>query len=64
MAIGNVVIYLVGVPWLMAATGWDLPTAIAKGVGPFLAGDALKLALAAGIFPFAWWVVGRGTDER
>lgn len=64
MAIGNVVIYLVGVPWLMAATAWDLPTAIARGVAPFLGGDALKLALAAGIFPFAWWVVGRGTDER
>ncbi len=64
MAVGNVVIYLVGVPWLMAATGWDLPTAIARGVAPFLVGDALKLALAAGIFPFAWWVVGRSTDER
>lgn len=64
MAVGNIVIYLVGVPWLMAATGWDLPTAVARGIAPFLAGDALKLALAAGIFPFAWWVVGRSTDER
>jgi hypothetical protein len=24
----------------------------------------IKLALAAGLFPIAWWVVGRNTDER
>jgi biotin transport system substrate-specific component len=64
MLVGNILIYLIGVPWLMAATGFDLPTAVAKGFVPFIAGDALKLALAAGIFPFSWWVVGRGTDER
>jgi biotin transport system substrate-specific component len=64
MFIGNVVIYLVGVPWLMAATGFDLGKAISLGVAPFLVVDAIKLALAAGLFPFAWWVVGRSTDER
>jgi len=64
MAAGNLIIYLVGVPWLMAALSWDLGTAIDKGVVPFLLGDALKLAFAAGIFPVAWWVVGRSTDER
>lgn len=64
MAIGNLVIYLVGVPWLMAATGFDLAKAYSAGVGPFLVGDAIKLALAAGLFPIAWWVVGRSTGER
>jgi biotin transport system substrate-specific component len=64
MALGNLVIYLVGVPWLMVATGWDFSKAFSLGVQPFLVGDAIKLLLAAGLFPFAWWVVGRGTQER
>lgn len=64
MALGNLAIYLVGVPWLMASTGFDPATAIALGVTPFLVGDALKLLLASGVFPFAWWVVGRASDER
>ena len=54
MLVGNVVIYLVGVPWLMAATGFDLATGLAKGVYPFLVGDLLKLALAEYVFPAAW----------
>ena len=64
MAIGNVVIYLIGVPWLMAVTGADLRTALAQGVTPFLIGDAIKLVLAAGTFRAAWWVIGRQPWER
>ena len=64
MALGNLVIYLVGLPWLMVATGWDFAKAFSLGVQPFLIGDAIKLLLAAGLFPLAWWVVGRGTEER
>jgi len=63
MAIGNVVIYLIGVPWLMAVTHMDLPTGIAQGLTPFLLGDAIKLVLAALAFPAAWWVVGRRAGE-
>jgi biotin transport system substrate-specific component len=63
MAIGNVVIYLVGVPWLMAVLHFDLATGIAKGLTPFLIGDAIKLILAAAAFPVAWWVVGRRAGE-
>lgn len=64
MAVGNVVIYLVGVPWLMAATGMPFGSAIEKGILPFLIGDAVKLALAGAAFPAAWWVVGRLPEER
>ena len=64
MLLGNVVIYLVGVPWLMAATGFDLATGLAKGLYPFLIGDLVKLALAGIIFPAAWWLVGRGDGTR
>jgi biotin transport system substrate-specific component len=63
MAIGNVVIYLIGVPWLMAVTHVDLATGIAQGLTPFLIGDAIKLILAALAFPAAWWVVGRRAGE-
>ena len=63
MAIGNVVIYLIGVPWLMVVLNVDLPNGIAKGLTPFLLGDAIKLILAAVAFPAAWWVVGRRAGE-
>jgi biotin transport system substrate-specific component len=63
MAIGNVVIYLIGVPWLMAFYQKDLAWGVANGLTPFLLGDAIKLILAAGAFPVAWWVVGRRAGE-
>jgi biotin transport system substrate-specific component len=57
MALGNIVIYAFGVPVLMAATGFGLSTALAKGVLPFLAGDALKIVLAAALLPGTWSLV-------
>jgi biotin transport system substrate-specific component len=64
MVIGDAVIYLIGIPWLMAARSLDLPTAIAGGLTPFLLWDAIKILLAAAVFPAAWWVVGRRPEER
>lgn len=64
MLLGNLVIYLVGLPWLMLATGQSASWTIENGLLPFLFGDALKLGLAAAAFPFAWWFVGRRADER
>ena len=60
-SIGNVVIYLVGVPWLAVALGVDLPTAIALGLTPFLVVDAIKLLAAAGV---PGGVVGRRAAGR
>lgn len=59
MVIGNAVIYTFGVGWLMSYLGVDLGTALALGLTPFLAGDALKIALAAGLLPATWRLVGR-----
>lgn len=64
MLIGSVAIYAVGLPWLMAATGFTPQETIQKGLVPFIPGDIIKLAIAAGIFPIAWWVVGRRPGER
>jgi biotin transport system substrate-specific component len=64
MLIGEVVIYAVGVPWLAVAAHFSPQVAIDEGLLPFVLGDALKLAIAAGLFPFAWWLVGRRADDR
>jgi biotin transport system substrate-specific component len=69
MLIGNVVVYLIGVPWLallalppeLAATRWQ--SAAEFGLSPFVVIDALKLVLAAVAFPAAWWIVGRRAGE-
>ena len=59
MTLGTVLIYAVGVPWLMAMTHSGLTTAISMGVRPFLVGDILKVLLAAGLLPGAWRLVRR-----
>lgn len=57
MVLGNLAIYAVGVPYLAwslhvgLGTGWDL------GMKNYLLGDALKIALAAGLLPGAWRLV-------
>ena len=63
MVLGNLAIYSVGVPWLMASTGMGLLTALEKGVVPFLIGDALKIAVAAALLPGTWALVSRFRKE-
>jgi biotin transport system substrate-specific component len=64
MAIGTAVIYAIGVPWLKVAAGLSWADAVAGGMTKFLLWDAAKLAVAAGIFPLAWWIIGRRPDDR
>lgn len=59
MIAGNLVIYAIGLPWLMAIVDVGLAKGLELGVTPFLAGDALKILLAAGLLPGAWALVGR-----
>ena len=56
MVLGNIVIYAIGVTWLARSLGVDIPKALELGAWPFLIGDALKIALAAGLLPAAWWL--------
>jgi biotin transport system substrate-specific component len=56
MVLGNLVIYAIGVSWLANSLAVDLPRALELGAWPFLVGDALKIALAAGLLPAAWWL--------
>ena len=58
MVLGNLAIYAVGVPGLVLIAGMDLAQALLVGVVPFLIGDALKIALAAGLLPATWKLIG------
>jgi biotin transport system substrate-specific component len=60
MVVGNLIIYACGIPWLMASTGMPLFAALEAGLWPFVLGDALKIALAAGLLPLTWRLAGRG----
>lgn len=63
MLAGTVVVYAVGVPWLAASLGVSLADAVELGLRPFVAGDVVKVALAAGLLPLAWRLVG-GVERR
>ena len=64
MAIGTAVIYAIGVPWLKVTAGLPWETAVSSGMTMFLIWDVAKLAVAAGIFPLAWWISGRRPEDR
>ena len=59
MLAAEVVIYAFGLTWLAIDLHLSAPATIADGLTPFLAGDAIKAALAAGLLPAAWWLAGR-----
>ena len=56
MVIGNVVLYLFGVGWLTILT--DVKTALITGLFPFIAGDVLKVMIAAVSLPAVWKLLG------
>lgn len=64
MLLGSVVIYTIGLPWLAVVASLTPADTIGQGLMPFVVGDALKLILAALLFPIAWWVVGRRPEDR
>ena len=49
MICGTLVLYAFGVSWLKIVTGMSPAKALTLGMFPFLIGDALKIAAAAGI---------------
>ncbi len=56
--VGNALIYVPGLLWLGILYGWDKPI-LEWGLTPFLAGDAIKLVLAALLVPAVWKLVGK-----
>lgn len=55
MGAGNVTIYVFGIPWLDHYVPSEV--VLSAGLYPFIAGDAAKLLLAAGIVPAGWSVL-------
>ncbi len=63
MVAGEIVMYGAGVLWLGAYLHVGLAKSIALGLTPFLAGDAIKAAVAAVLLPGTWRLVRRA-DSR
>jgi biotin transport system substrate-specific component len=55
----NVVIYLIGLPWLAVVLDTSLERTLELGLDPFVAGDVLKLYLAGALLQAAWRLVER-----
>jgi biotin transport system substrate-specific component len=58
MLIGEILIFTFGVAWLAAALHVPVTKAMELGLYPFVAGDVVKLLLAAGLMPAAWKLLG------
>lgn len=58
MLLGTVVVYAVGVPWLMSSLHVSFADAVHLGVRPFVTGDIVKVLLGAGLLPAAWRLAG------
>lgn len=52
--VGEVALYAIAIPWLMASLDVSVERALEAGLYPFVIGDALKLLVAAVILPAAW----------
>ena len=55
MVLGNIIIYAFGLAWLCLLAG--LNNALRTGLYPFIAGDAVKIALAAILLPGGWKIL-------
>lgn len=63
MLTGNVLIYLVGLPWLAVVLDTGLEKTLELGFYPFVVGDMVKLYLAAALLPSAWRLIGERRDS-
>ncbi|MCH2669681.1 MAG: biotin transporter BioY [Gammaproteobacteria bacterium] len=59
MLLGNIVIYVFGLPWLMINLSASLENTLLWGLWPFIPGDAVKLVLASLALPGAWALVDK-----
>ena len=58
-ALGSLTVYALGLLWLIPWLGVGLGEGLAMGMVPFLVGDALKIAVAAGLIPALWKLTSR-----
>ena len=63
MIVGEIVIYAFGLTWLALDLHLGAAATLADGFTPFVAGDAIKAAIAAGLLPVAWKLAGRRRQD-
>jgi biotin transport system substrate-specific component len=59
MLAAEVALYAAGLTWLALYAHLGPAQTISEGLTPFIAGDAIKAAIAAGLLPVAWRLAGR-----
>jgi len=59
MILGEAAMYVLGVGWLAVDLHVGVGKAIALGFTPFWIGDSIKCALAAGLLPGTWRLLGK-----
>jgi biotin transport system substrate-specific component len=64
MLVGEVIMYGFGLSWLALDLHLGAGATIKDGLTPFLAGDAIKAAIAAGLLPVAWKLAGRRDQDE
>jgi biotin transport system substrate-specific component len=62
MLVGEILIYAFGCAWLAVDLHLGVRATLADGFTPFVIGDAIKAAIAAGLLPVAWKLTGRRQD--
>ncbi len=58
MLAGEILIYAFGCAWLAIDLHLSASATLADGLTPFLVGDAIKAAIAAGLLPAVWKLAG------
>jgi biotin transport system substrate-specific component len=64
MAVGDAIIFLIGVPWLAFSAHLGPSAAIADGFTPFIWGELIKSGIAGVALPSSWRLVDRATRTR
>jgi biotin transport system substrate-specific component len=64
MLAGEIMIYAAGLTWLALYAHLGPAATLREGLTPFLAGDAIKAGLAAGLLPAAWRLAGHRPERR
>ncbi len=59
MLAAEVTLYAAGLTWLALYAHLGPAQTMAEGLTPFIAGDAIKAVIAAGLLPAAWRLAGR-----
>jgi biotin transport system substrate-specific component len=64
MVAGEIIIYAFGLTWLALDLHLSASATLSDGFTPFVIGDAIKAAVAAGLLPFAWKLTGQTRRPR